>query len=170
MSRRARLTVLELGASPVAWAANRWLGTDDWVVVAQQSDEPAREFTERVRQRARRLSKEDTRIESLEVYASPHSDAQSSAARRTVVEEVGDQIAQGGRITLWSACEDPKGDAELAAILAKFGPLLAARQIAMNHQTCDAAEPERLSGVRHSLPGLESEAPHFNRAQSSVSR
>ena len=150
MSRRARLTVLELGASPTAWATSRGLGADDWIVVAQQRDEDASAFTERVRQRARRLRKEDADIESVDVYAAPRKDENSSAARRGVVEELSGQMAQGGRFTLWSASADRQGDVELAAILAQFGPVLAQRQIAMNHQACDDAE-ER-SGVRHTVP------------------
>ena len=149
MSRRARLTVLELGASPTAWASCHGLGADDWIVVAQQSDEPAPQFTERVRQRARRLRKEDARIESVDVYAAPLSDAPSAAARRMVIEELGEQMAEGGRLTLWSASGSPQGDAELSAILAQFGPVLAERQIAMNHQACEA---EERSGVRHAIP------------------
>lgn len=136
----------------MAWALNRGLAADDWVVVAQQSDEPALEFTQRVRQRARRLRDDDARLESLDVYAAPNSDGVSSAARLAVIEEIGGEIAQGGRVTLWSASEDPRSDAELSAVLAKFGPLLATRQIAMNHQACQPEEPEQRSGVRHALP------------------
>ena len=153
MSRRARLTVLELGASPIAWASARSLGADDWVVVAQQIDEPAAEFTERVRQRARRLCKEDARIESIDVYAGPKSDAPSSEARRLAIEDLGGQLSQGGRLTLWSANQDHESDAELSAILAQFGPILAKRQIAMNHQACETEEP---SGVRHQAPARPS--------------
>ena len=149
MSRRARLTVLELGASPTAWASCRGLGTDDWIVVAQQSDEPAPEFTERVRQRARRLSKEDASIESVDVYTAAREDAQGTSARRAVIEALGSQLAEGGRLTVWSASEDSLTDAELSAILAQFGPILAQRQIAMNHQNC---ESEPRSGVRHAAP------------------
>jgi hypothetical protein len=58
-------------------------------------------------------------------------------------------MAIGGRLTLWSGSGDARADAELAAILAQFGPLLAARQIAVNHQACDA---EERSGVRHAAP------------------
>jgi hypothetical protein len=125
------------------------LGTDDWIVVAQQRDEPAPEFTERVRQRARRLRKEDACIESVDLYSAARDDAEDSAARRAVIEDLGGQLAQGGRLTLWSACEDSHTDAELTAILAQFGPVLAKRQIAMNHQNC---ESESRSGVRHRLP------------------
>jgi hypothetical protein len=56
-------------------------------------------------------------------------------------------MAQGGRLTLWS--DTATEDAELSAILAQFGPVLAERQIAMNRQTCD---PEERSGVRHAIP------------------
>lgn len=158
MPRRARLTVLESGASPLAWASTPGLAADDWIVVAQQSDEPAREFTERVRLRARRLRREDADIESVDVYAGPRSDGTSSEARRSVIQELGEQLAEGGRLTLWSASQDAQSDAELAAILAQFAPTLAARQIAVNHQSC---EPERSSGVRHAVPlrdsGLEAE-------------
>ncbi|HEY5375619.1 MAG TPA: hypothetical protein VIK01_18195 [Polyangiaceae bacterium] len=149
MSRRARLTVLELGASSTAWAACRGLGMDDWIVVAQQRDEPAPEFTERVRQRARRLRKEDAQIDSVDVYTAERRDARGAAARRAVIEALGGQLAEGGRLTLWSASEDSHSDAELSAILAQFGPTLAKRQIAMNHQNCEAEPP---SGVRHVPP------------------
>ena len=127
----------------------RGFGTDDWIVVAQQRDEPAPEFTERVRQRACRLRKEDAHIESVDVYAASRTDEQGSSARREVIEALGGQLAQGGRLTLWSASDDSRADAELADILAQFGPALAQRQIAMNHQNC---EPELRSGVRHALP------------------
>ena len=150
MSRRARLTVLELGASSTAWAACHGLGADDWIVVAQQSDEPARDFGERVTLRARRLRKEDAQIEAVDVYAGPHSDGPRSLARRGVIEALGDQMAEGGRLTLWSdSAEGSPEDAEFSAILAQFGPILAERQIAMNHQTCD---PDERSGVRHAIP------------------
>jgi hypothetical protein len=150
MSRRARLTVLELGASPIAWASCHGLGADDWIVVAQQSDEPAPAFSERVTLRARRLRKEDAQIEAVDVYTAPHSDAPGSLARRGVIQALGDQMAEGGRLTLWSgATEGSLEDRELAAILAQFGPVLAERQIAMNHQTCD---PDERSGVRHAIP------------------
>jgi hypothetical protein len=125
MSRRARLTVLELGASPTAWASCHGQGADDWIVIAQQSDEPAGEFAERVQLRARRLCKEDARIEAIDVYAASSSDASSSLVRRGAIE------------------------AELSAILAQFSPVLAERQIAMNHQACD---PDERSGVRHAIP------------------
>jgi hypothetical protein len=156
MSRRARLTVLELGASSTAWAACRGLGTDDWIVVAQQRDEPAPEFSERVCQRARRLCKEDAQIQSVDVYTAQRRDAPGSAARRDVIEALGRQLAQGGRLTLWSASEDSHTDAELAAILAQFGPTLAERQIAMNHQNCKS-EPD--SGVRHIVPTRPARLP-----------
>ncbi|MEO7036418.1 MAG: hypothetical protein ABI548_20915 [Polyangiaceae bacterium] len=149
MSRRARLTVLELGASPTAWASCRGLGTDDWVVVAQQRDEAAPEFTERVRQRARRLTKEDARIESVDVYTASRLDERDSSARRDVIEALGGQLAAGGRLTLWSASDDAHTDAELTDILAEFAPALAERQIAMNHQNC---ESEQRSGIRHVAP------------------
>jgi len=150
MSRRTRLTVLERGASPTAWASCHGLGADDWIVVAQQSDEPAFEFTERIRARARRLRKEEAQIEAVDVYAAPYSDAPSSLARRGVIEALGDQMIAGGRLTLWSDSPEGSGtDAELSAILAQFGPILAERQIAMNHQACD---PEERSGVRHAIP------------------
>ncbi len=150
MSRRARLTVLELGASPTAWASRHGLGADDWIVVAQQSDEPARDFSERVRSRAHRLRKEDAQIESVDVYTAPAGDARSSLARRGVIEALGAQMESGGRLTLWSdADHDTASDDELSAILAQFQPLLAERQIAMNHQTC---EREERSGVRHAIP------------------
>ena len=150
MSRRARLTVLELGASPTAWASRHGTGADDWIVVAQQSDEPAREFSERVSARARRLCKEDAQIEAVDVYTAPAADVPSSLARRGVIEVLSDHMASGSRLTLWSdAVHDTAADAELSAILAQFQPLLAERQIAMNHQTC---EREERSGVRHAIP------------------
>src|SRR4051812_27383051 len=120
MSRRARLTVLELGASPTAWASCHGLGADDWVVVAQQSDEPAPDFSERVRLRARRLRKEDACIEAVDVYTAPYSDAPRSLARRGVIEELGDHLAEGGRLTLWSDSSEPAEGGELSAILAQF--------------------------------------------------
>jgi hypothetical protein len=149
MSRRARLTVLERGASAIAWASCHALGADDWIVVAQQSDEAAPDFTQRVRKRAQRLRKEDAQIDRVDVYAGPGNDRLSSVARREVIEDLGVQMAQGGRLTLWSSSGDARGDAELSAILAQFGPALAERQIAMNHQEC---ESEELSGVRHAVP------------------
>ena len=154
MPRRARLTVLELGASSTAWAACRGLGTDDWIVVAQQRDEPAPEFAERVRQRARRLRKEDAQIQSVDVYTAKRRDAPGSVARRDAIEALGGQLAEGGRLTLWSASEDSHTDAELAAILAQLGPTLAERQIAMNHQSC---ESEPRSGVRYVAPAPPAE-------------
>ncbi len=101
MSRRARLTVLELGASAMAWASCHALGADDWIVVAQQRDEAASDFTLRVRQRAQRLRKEDAQIDSIDVYAGPGHDRLSSQARRAVIEELGFEMARGGRLTLW---------------------------------------------------------------------
>jgi hypothetical protein len=149
MTRRARLTVLELGASATAWASRHGVGADDWIVVAQQSDEAATDFTRRVRRRAQRLRREDAQIESVDVYAAPDSDWLRCAARREVIEDLGIQMANGGRLTLWSGSGDAQGNGELAAILAQFGPILAERQIAMNHQACDADER---SGVRHAVP------------------
>ena len=150
MSRRTRLTVLELGAPATAWTSGQAQGADDWIVVAQQSDEPARDFTERVTLRARRLRKEDAQIEAVDVYAAPHADALRSLARRGVITALGDQMAEGGRLTLWSdSAGDAPRDAELSAMLAQLGPVLAERQIAMNHQTCDRDER---SGVRHAIP------------------
>jgi len=133
----------------MAWASCRSLGADDWVVVAQQRDEAAPEFTERVRHRARRLRKEGAQIDSVDVYAGPDSDRLCAAARRAVIEELGGQMTTGGRLTLWSGSDDAQGDAALAAILAQFGPILAERQIAMNHHSC---EREERSGVRHAIP------------------
>lgn len=149
MLRRARLTILETGASATAWASCHALGADDWIVVAQQRDEAAPAFTLRVRRRAQRLRKEGAQIESVDVYAGPDNDKLCSAARREVVRELSGQMAGGGRFTLWSGSNDASADAELAAILAQFGPLLAERQIAMNHQACEA---EERSGVRHAVP------------------
>lgn len=147
MSRRARLTILELGASSTAWSACTGLGTDDWVVVAQQRDETSREFAARVRQRARKLRKSSS-IESIDLYAAPHPDASGQRARRLTIVELGSRVAAGGRLTVWSGANDASDD-EVAAILAQYGPLLAKRQIATNHQTVDA---EERSGVRHAIP------------------
>lgn len=136
----------------MAWASSSAAGADDWIVVAQQQDEPAGDFTERVRHRARRLRKDDASIESVDVYAGPSASTPSAEARRSVIEELGIQMASGGSLTLWSASDDARNDAELAAILAQFGPVLAKRQIAMNRQAC---EPEQRSGVRHAIPTLD---------------
>jgi hypothetical protein len=133
----------------MAWASRQGRGADDWIVVAQQIDEAAPDFTRRVRRRAQRLRKEDAQLDSVDVYAGPGSDQLSSAARRDVIRDLGTQMAEGGRLTLWSGSGDARADAELAAILAQFGPILAERQIAMNHQAC---EPEERSGVRHAVP------------------
>ena len=149
MSRRAHLTVLELGASATAWAASDALGADDWIVVAQQSDEAPADFSLRVRQRAQRLRKEDALLDVVDVYAGASDDQRCSAARRAVIEDLGVQMAQGGRLTLWSSSDDARGDLELADILTQFGPLLAERQIAMLHQACERVER---SGVRHVAP------------------
>jgi hypothetical protein len=150
MSRRARLTVLELGASSIAWTSHYGQGADDCIVVAQQCDESGPQFNERVRQRARRLCREDAHIESVDVYAAPRSDAPSSAARRAaLIADLANQMTTGGQLTLWSAPEDIAGDVELAATLAQFAPILAKRQIAMNHQAC---APDERSGVRHAIP------------------
>ena len=149
MLRRARLTVLESGASATAWASCHALGADDWVVVAQQRDEAASAFTQRVQRRVQRLRNEGAQIETVDVYAGPDNDRPCTTARREVVRELSGQMAIGGRLTLWSGSDDARGDAELAAILAQLGPLLAERQIAMNHQTC---ETEERSGVRHAAP------------------
>jgi len=149
MLRRARLTVLESGASPTAWTACRALGADDWIVVAQQHDEAAPAFTQRVQRRVQRLRHEGALIETVDVYAGPRNDRSCAAARREVVQAVSSEMATGGRLTLWSGSDDARGDGELAAILALLGPVLAERQIAMNHQTC---EVEERSGVRHAVP------------------
>jgi hypothetical protein len=134
----------------MAWASCHGLGADDWIVVAQQSDEPATDFNRRVRHRAARLRREDAQIESVDVYTGPDTnDGLGSAARREVIQDLGIQMANGGRLTLWSGSGDSRGNAELAAILAQFGPVLAERQIAVNHQAC---EPEERSGVRHAVP------------------
>ena len=133
----------------MAWASSLIPGADDWVVVAQQSDEAARDFTQRVCRRARRLRREDAQIDSVDVYAGPRRDRLSSAARREVIEQLGVQLAIGGQLNLWSASDDPRGDRELSAILAQLAPILAERQIATNHQAC---EPDERSGVRHVRP------------------
>jgi len=149
MSRRARLTVLESGASATAWASCNALGADDWIVVAQQHDEDAPAFTLRVQRRVQRLRNEGAQIETADVYAGPHNDLQCANARRNVVRELSGQMAPGGQLTLWSASNDARADTELTAMLAQFGPILAERQIAVNHQTCDV---EERSGVRHAIP------------------
>jgi hypothetical protein len=133
----------------MAWVSCHALGADDWVVVAQQSDEEARDFSQRVCHRAQRLCREDALIDTVDVYAGPGNDPLSSAARRQVIEELGIQLAEGGRLTLWSGSDDSRGDAELSAILTQLGPVLAKRQVAMNHQAC---EPDERSGVRHARP------------------
>jgi hypothetical protein len=117
--------------------------------VAQQTDEADADFTQRVRLRAQRLRKEDAQIDVIDVYAAAASGSRRSLARRQVIEELAVQLGAGGRLTVWSSANDPRGDADLAAILAQFAPILAERQIAMNHQ---AYEPEERSGVRHALP------------------
>jgi len=67
-----------------------------------------------------------------------------------VIAALSDHMASGGQLTLWSGPDhDTAADEELAATLAQFQPLLAQRQIAMNHQTC---EHEERSGVRHAIP------------------
>ena len=161
MSRHARLTILELGAPSTAWASASCQApnADDWVVVAQQSDETDADFTRRVRLRAQRLRKEEAQIDAIDVYAAAAAgDPQRSmAARRQVIEELAVQLGAGGRITVWSSSNDALPDAELTAILAQFAPILAERQIAMNHQ---AYEREERSGVRHARP-LQPREPDF---------
>jgi len=149
MLRRARLTIIESGASATAWASCHALGADDWLVVAQQRDESAPAFNRRVRQRVQRLLKEGAQIESVDVYAGPENDEFCAAARREVVRELSDQMSTGGRFTLWSSSADAGTDAELAGVLTQLRPILADRQIAMSHQ---AWEPEQRSGIRHSVP------------------
>ena len=139
----------------MAWASSQTVAADDWVVIAQQSDEAARDFRQRVCQRAQRLRKEDTQLESIDVYAGPDGDLLSAEARRAVVEELAVELASGGRLTLWSGSNDARGDAELSALLAQFGPILTQRQIAVNHQTWEANER---SGVRHARPLSQREA------------
>ena len=151
MSRRARLTILERGASATAWATCSALGADDWLVIAQQHDESMRDFAARVRQRARRLRK-DANIESIDLYTAELAQPESrpgSHARRLTIVELGRRVAPGGRFTVWSGSNDAAGDRELSAILSLYGPLLAKRQVAMNHQT---VEHEQRSGVRHAIP------------------
>ena len=133
----------------MAWASCHALGADDWIVVAQQGDEAELEFTQRVRQRALRLRKEGAQLAVVDVYAGPDKDGRCATARREVIQELGGQMATGGRLTLWSGLDDARSNTELAAILAQFGPILAERQIAMNHQAC---EPDARSGVRHAVP------------------
>src|SRR4051812_30624796 len=107
MTRRARLTLLELGASPTAWASHpNGQGADDCIVVAQQSDESGPQFSERVRQRAQRLRREDAFIESVDVYAGPDRDEPSSAARRSVIQDLTSHMTAGSQLTLWSAPTD----------------------------------------------------------------
>lgn len=146
MSRRARLTVLELGASPLSWASSSAPGADDWVVVAQQSDEAAADFTERVQRRARRLRREDAELEAVDVYAAPSNDVPSSSARRNVIQDLSGQMARGGHLTLWTPVEN---NLDWTTILAQFGPMLAEREITISQKVC-GAEPR--SGVRHVAP------------------
>ena len=117
MSRRARLTVLELGASGLTYNPYFCRSADDWVVVAQQSDEPNRAFDERVRERARRLRREDARIETIEVYAGTEREVGASAARRAALEELASQLAPGGSMLLWPAAGRTPGDADEFAIV-----------------------------------------------------
>jgi len=133
----------------MAWASSDARGTDDCVVVAQQSDETARDFSQRVCQRARRLRREDALIDSVDVYAGPANDRLSSAARREVIEQLGVQLATGGQLTLWAGSDDTRSTAEFSAILAQIVAILAGRQIAMKQQTF---EREERSGVRHAQP------------------
>ena len=112
MSRRARLTVLELGASGLAYNPYFCRSADDWVVVAQQSDEPNREFDERVSERARRLRREDARIETIEVYAGSQREVGGGAARHAALAELASQLAPGGRMLLWPAAGRTPCDAE----------------------------------------------------------
>jgi hypothetical protein len=146
MTRRARLTILELGASAVAWASCHDLGADDWLVLAQQSDEPPPEFTERVRQRARRLCKEGAQLDSIDVFAgSDHS----ATARRDALQELSGHLAAGGRLSLWSGGGDPRIDAELSELLAQLSALSVKREIVIEHQ---AWARDEHSGVRHAVP------------------
>ena len=158
MSRRARLTILERGASSTAWATCPGLGADDdWVVIAQQHDESTREFAERVRQRARKLRKHAS-IESIDLYIGPpNEDAGSGRSRRLAIVALGRRVATGGRLTVWSGARGADEDSQLAAILAHYGPLLAKRQVAMNHQV---VELEERSGVRHAVPTRGTPLPH----------
>lgn len=148
MSRRARLTILERGASATAWASCSAFGADDWLVIAQQHDESTRDFAARVRHRARRLRK-DASIESIDLYTAPPESPSATHSRRLTIVELGGRVAPGGRLTVWSGSSDAAGDRELSAILSQYGPLLAKRQIAMNHQM---VEQEERSGVRHAIP------------------
>jgi hypothetical protein len=151
MPRHTRLTLLELGASPLAWASHYGPGADDCLVIAQQSDESGLEFSDRVRQRARRLYREAALLDSVDVYASPHGDESSASARRSVIEELANHMTAGGHLTLWSAAKGTENYADLAASLAQISPGLANRQIAISHQTC---EPEAQSGIQHAIPTL----------------
>jgi len=149
MTRHAHLTVLERGASATAWASRQGLAADDWIVVAQQSDESMADFLRRVAQRATRLRRHDTQLDTVDVDAAPRSDRPSALARREVIETLGEQMLAGSQLTLWTDGESSAVDLEMAEVLAVFQPILAGRQIAMNHQTCDADER---SGVRHAIP------------------
>lgn len=149
MSRRARLTILELGASPDAWASQRGRDADDCIVIAQQSDESDQQFTERVSKRARRLRCEDASLESVDIYTAPRPVAPSSTERVSVIEALADQMSAGTRLTLWSNSTHAAGGAELTATLAKFAHLLVEHRIAVNPAS---PESELKSGIRHARP------------------
>lgn len=149
MTRRARLTILESGASATAWASCRALGADDWIVVAQLADEAGAAFTDRVNRRVQRLLREGAEIDSVDVYAGPEKAGIDADARRAAIRDLTEKIAEGGSFTLWSSAAGTDSDPELAATLALMAPILAKRQVAVNHQ---AWEAEERSGVRHAVP------------------
>src|SRR6478609_847144 len=128
MTRHARLTVLELGASAKNCASCHEYGADDWVVISQQSDENAADFTQRVRRRALRLCKEGAQLDSVDVFTGP--DRHSAAARRDIIEELSERLVEGGRVSLWPGGCDVRTEAELAELSAQWPPLLAEQESA----------------------------------------
>lgn len=127
----------------MTWASCRGLGADDWIVVAQQSDESDRAFTQRVRERVRRLRREDAQLDSVDVFASPNR--HSAAARREVIAELSSHLVPHARLTLWSV----ENDAAFGDVFTQLSPFLAEREIELNHRVCDRDER---SGVRHAVP------------------
>ncbi|HET7542905.1 MAG TPA: hypothetical protein VFK05_23695 [Polyangiaceae bacterium] len=158
MTRHARLTVLELGAPAKTWASCHELGADDWLVIAQQSDEDASDFSERVLQRARRLCREGAQLDSVDVFTG--SARLSAAARRDSIEELAGRLVEGGRLTLWSGGNDARAQAELTELLRQLSPLLAKRELAIEAQASEleASERDERSGVRHAVPTRPSQS------------
>ena len=125
---RARLTVLEHGAPAMTWATCQRLGADDWIVVAQQSDEGAQAFAQRVRQRVRRLCREGAELGSVDVFAG--EERTSPARRRELIDELSRQLVAGGSLTLWSG----------------------GRVVEWPEFVGQIAERDERSGVRHAAP------------------